>query len=46
MPSGPSPKYGDYVILGNVWMLCEGADSGQGLERCEALVDPLTAAAE
>lgn len=43
MPSGPSPKYGDYVIFGNVLMLCEGADSGQGLERCEALLDALIA---
>ncbi len=42
MPSGPSPKYGDYLIFGNVLMLCEGADSRQGLERCEALVDALT----
>lgn len=40
--SGPSPKYGDYAIFGNVLMLCEGADSEQGLERCEALVDALT----
>jgi len=43
MPSGPSPRYGDYAIFGNVLMLCEGADSGQGLERCEALVSALTA---
>ncbi len=41
--SGPSPKFGDYVILGNVLMLCEGGDSEQGLERCEALVVALTA---
>lgn len=45
MPSGPSPKYGDYVIFGNVLMLCEGSDSGQGLERCEALIRALTDAA-
>ena len=42
---GPSPKYGNFAIFGNVLMLCEGADSGQGLERCEALVDALTAPA-
>ena len=41
---GPSPKYGDFVISGNVLMLCEGADSGQGLERCEALIDALRSA--
>ena len=40
---GPFPKYGDFAIFGNVLMLCEGADSGQGLERCEALVDALVA---
>ncbi|MDP6667839.1 MAG: hypothetical protein QF357_10655 [Dehalococcoidia bacterium] len=44
--SGPSPKYGDYIIFGNVLMLCEGADSGQGLERCRALVGELTAEVE
>ncbi len=43
VPSGPSPKYGAHVIFGNVLMLCAGADSGQGLERCEALVDALIA---
>ena len=39
---GPSPRYGDYVIFGNILMLCEGGDSGQGLKRCEALIDALT----
>jgi len=43
--SGPSPKFGAYAIFGNVLMLCEGADSTQGLERCEALVGALTAGA-
>ena len=42
MPSGPSPRYGEFAIFGNVLMLCEGADSGQGLERCEALISALT----
>ena len=46
MPSGPSPIYGDFAILDNVLMLCQGADSQQGLEQCEALVDALVAAAE
>ena len=40
---GPFPKYGDFAIFGHVLMLCEGADSGQGLERCEALVEALVA---
>ena len=34
-------KYGDFVIYGNVVILCEGDDSGQSLERCEALVTAL-----
>lgn len=41
--SGPSPKYGNYAIFGNVLMLCEGGNSEQGLERCEALIGALTA---
>jgi len=45
MPSGPSPKYGDYAVVGNVLMLCEGARLGQALERCEALFDALTGTA-
>jgi len=39
---GRWPHYGDYAILGNVIMLCEGADPAQGLERCEALANALT----
>ncbi len=39
---GPFPKYGGYVIFGNVLVLCEGADSAQALERSKALVDALT----
>jgi len=35
---GASPVYGDFVIFGNVVMLCEGMDSAQALERCEGLV--------
>ena len=34
----PRPRYGDFAILGNLVMLCEGADSGQALDRCEDLV--------
>ncbi|MBM3957140.1 MAG: hypothetical protein FJ313_03720 [Gemmatimonadetes bacterium] len=34
-------KYGDFVILGNMVVLCEGEDSGQSLERCRALIDAL-----
>lgn len=38
---GASPVYGDFVIFGNVVMLCEGMDSAQSLERCESLVRAL-----
>jgi len=41
----PGPRYGDFAIYGNVIMLCEGADSGQSLERCEGLVDAIREAA-
>ena len=34
-------KYGDFVIFGNIVILCEGDDSGQSLERCELLLDAL-----
>ena len=34
-------KYADFIILGNVVILCEGEDSAQSLERCEMLVDAL-----
>ena len=35
-------KYGDFVVVGNMVMLCEGANSEEALERCEPLVDLLT----
>lgn len=44
VPSGQSPKYGGYAIFANVVMLCQGAELGQSLERCEALVKALTEA--
>ena len=34
-------KYGDFVILGNMVVLCEGDDSKQSLDRCELLLDAL-----
>ena len=39
--AGPGPIYGDFAIFGNVVILCEGADSGQALERCRGLVEAL-----
>ena len=35
------PVYGDYAIIGNVAMLCEGLDSTQSLERCAVLIGAL-----
>ena len=31
-------KYGDFVVLGNMVLLCEGANSEEALERCDALL--------
>ena len=35
---GLTPLYGDYVVMGNIIMLCEGRDSDQALSRCESLL--------
>ena len=34
-------KYGDYVIFGNMVLLCEGTESDEALARCSALIDAL-----
>ena len=39
----PTPRYGDFVILGNMIALCEGRDAEQGAERCARLVEALGA---
>ncbi len=41
----PGPAFADWVIFGNVVMLCEGLDEMQALERCEQLGDALAAPA-
>lgn len=33
-----NPRYGDYVILGNLVILCEGRTSEHSIERCAPLV--------
>jgi hypothetical protein len=33
-----TPLYGDYVIIGNVIMLCQGRNSMQSLNRCQDLL--------
>jgi len=39
--SGAAARYADFVIFGNVVMLCEGTDSDHSLERCEDLIEAL-----
>ena len=41
--SNTGPRYADFAIFGNVVLLCEGANTAQSLERCENLIDALTA---
>ncbi len=33
-----TPLYGDFAVIGNIILLCEGRSSEQSLERCEALL--------
>jgi hypothetical protein len=35
------PKYGDYVIFGNMILLCQGRDSATAMEQCTALIEQL-----
>ncbi len=37
----PSPRYGDFVIYGNIIALCEGRDTAQGAERCAHLLNAI-----
>mgnify|MGYP001360102304 CR=1 len=36
--SNSSPKYADYIIYGNMIILCEGWDSDESLERCSNFI--------
>ena len=42
----PTPRYGDFVIYGNIIALCEGRDPEQGSQRCTRLTEALDSAAE
>ena len=33
-----APKYGDYVVVGNMVLLCQGDDSKMSLQHCATLV--------
>ena len=44
--SNTGPIYADFAIFGNVILLCEGANTEQSFERCEHLIDALTAGLE
>lgn len=37
------PKYGDFIVYGNVIMFCEGKDSEGALQGCRAILDRLLA---
>tara|TARA_B100001996_G_C18604701_1_gene571319 strand:- start:518 stop:1069 length:552 start_codon:yes stop_codon:yes gene_type:complete len=39
--SKSSPKYGDYVIYGNLIILCEGWDTEESISRCSSFVQNL-----
>ena len=39
--SKSSPKYGDYIIYGNLIILCEGWDSNESIARCSAFIQNL-----
>jgi len=34
-------KFGDFVILGNLVILCQGRNSEQALEQCEPFVNQI-----
>lgn len=36
-----SPKYGDFVVYGNVIMLCEAANADEGRALCQKIIDGL-----
>ena len=39
--SNSSPKYGDYIIYGNLIILCEGWNTEESLERCSGLINEM-----
>jgi hypothetical protein len=39
--SKSSPKYGDYIIYGNLIILCEGWDKEESISRCSSFVQNL-----
>ncbi len=36
-----SPRYWDYVVIGNMIMMCEGLESEQSIENCDNLLEQL-----
>ena len=34
-----TPLYADYVVFGNLFLLCEGRDSSQSFSRCNSLLE-------
>ena len=39
--SKSSPKYGDYIIYGNLIILCEGWDTSESIARCSSFIHNL-----
>tara|TARA_B100000949_G_scaffold227744_1_gene234474 strand:- start:316 stop:939 length:624 start_codon:yes stop_codon:yes gene_type:complete len=37
-----SPKYGDFIVYGNVIMFCEASTPSEAHTRCQAIIDALT----
>ena len=36
-----SPRYWDYIVIGNMIMMCEGLESEQSIENCDNLLEQL-----
>ena len=36
-----SPRYWDYVVVGNMIMMCEGLESKQSIENCDNMLEQL-----
>ena len=41
-----NPKYGDYIIYGNMIMLCQGWDASESMTNCETVINKLLSPSE
>jgi hypothetical protein len=37
-----NPKYGDYMIVGNMILMCQGKTSGDSIDTCQALLSQIS----